>query len=121
MDKGEYVVIMGTSGSGKSTLLNLLGALDKPTLGTVRLNGEEHPGMFAEPEASLYRRKNIGFVFQSYHLLKDLTAEDNLAVPLILLGEPEDGLRDKVNDMLDLLDLKRWRRHRPVQLSGGQQ
>lgn len=121
MKKGEYVVIMGTSGSGKSTLLNLLGALDKPTSGTVRLNGEEHPGMFEEPEASLYRRKNIGFVFQSYQLLKDLSAEDNLAVPLILSGEPEDELRKKVNDMLDLLDLRRWRRHRPVQLSGGQQ
>ena len=121
LDKSEFVVIMGTSGSGKSTLLHILSALDKPTSGKILLNGEENHHIFEEPAASLYRRKNIGFVFQSYNLLKDLSAEDNMAIPLILQGETEEIIKARLNEVLHLLGLAEWRRHRPVQLSGGQQ
>lgn len=121
LGKGEFVVIMGTSGSGKSTLLNILSALDKPTAGSIKLNGEANSLLFEEPEASLYRRKNVGFVFQAYNLLKDLSAEDNIVIPLILQGEPESTIQAKLDEVLHLLGLTEWRRHRPVQLSGGQQ
>lgn len=119
--RGEFVVIMGTSGSGKSTLLNILSALDKPTSGVFKLNGEAQHHIFEEPAASIYRQKNIGFIFQSYHLLKDLSAEDNIAVPLILQGESESNIRARLDQTIELLGLSQWRRHRPVQLSGGQQ
>lgn len=119
--KGELLVIMGTSGSGKSTLLNILGALDKPDKGKVILQGTVMEEMFSEPHASKYRRDYIGFVFQSYHLLKDLTVEENIALPLILKGIKDDQLNEKVSRMIDLVGLSECRTHRPIQLSGGQQ
>jgi putative ABC transport system ATP-binding protein len=121
LNRAEFVVVMGTSGSGKSTLLHILSALDKPTSGTIKLNGQPCNNIFHEPEAAQYRLKNIGFVFQAYNLLKDLTAEDNIAVPLILQGEHEALIQSRVEDVLQLLGLFQWRRHRPVELSGGQQ
>jgi putative ABC transport system ATP-binding protein len=121
LNRAEFVVVMGTSGSGKSTLLHILSALDKPTSGTIKLNGQPCNNIFHEPEAAQYRLKNVGFVFQAYNLLKDLTAEDNIAVPLILQGEHEALIQSRVEDVLQLLGLFQWRRHRPVELSGGQQ
>ena len=121
LKKAEFVAVMGTSGSGKSTLLHILSALDKPTSGTIKLNGEPCRHIFQEPEASRYRLKNVGFVHQSFNLLKDLSAEDNIAVPLILLGEPESSIRARVEEVLGMLGLSAFRRHRPVELSGGQQ
>ncbi len=121
LKKAEFAVVMGTSGSGKSTLLHILSALDKPTSGTIKLHGQPCHHIFREPEASRYRLKNVGFVFQSFHLLKDLSAEDNIAVPLILQGEPESSVQARVEEVLSLLGLSAWRRHRPVELSGGQQ
>jgi len=121
LKQAEFAVIMGTSGSGKSTLLHILSALDKPDSGTIKLNGQPCHHIFREPEASRYRLKNIGFVFQAFNLVKDLTAEDNISVPLILQGEPESAIQARVDEVLRLLGLSAWRRHRPVELSGGQQ
>ncbi|AFQ27008.1 ABC transporter ATP-binding protein [Bacillus thuringiensis serovar israelensis] len=121
LNKGELLAIMGTSGSGKSTLLNILGALDKPDEGVVYVNGEVPNNMFVEPYATEYRRDNIGFIFQSFHLLKDLSVEENIALPLILSADSEAEIREKTNKILDVLGLVNWRNHRPVQLSGGQQ
>lgn len=77
--------------------------------------------MFIEPYATEYRRDNIGFIFQSFHLLKDLSVEENIALPLILSANSEEEIREKTNKILDVLGLVNWRNHRPVQLSGGQQ
>ena len=118
---GELLAVMGTSGSGKSTLLNILGALDQPDQGVVTLKGKVEDQMFTEPYATRYRRENIGFIFQSFNLLKDLTAEENIALPLILQGVPHAEVKDKVQQMVELLGLNEWRGHRPAQLSGGQQ
>ena len=95
LNKGELLAIMGTSGSGKSTLLNILGALDKPDEGVVYVNGEVPNNMFVEPYATEYRRDNIGFIFQSFHLLKDLSVEENIALPLILSADSEAEIREK--------------------------
>ncbi|QJX80331.1 ABC transporter ATP-binding protein [Priestia megaterium] len=121
LELGEMVAIMGTSGSGKSTLLNILGALDEPTTGTIKLNGVYSKDMFQEPQASVYRRDNVGFIFQSFHLLKDLSVEENIALPLVLKGLKEEAIDTKVEKIINLMGLTSWRKHRPVQLSGGQQ
>ncbi|PFN00486.1 ABC transporter ATP-binding protein [Bacillus cereus] len=121
LHKGEVIAIMGTSGSGKSTLLNILGALDKPTLGSIRLNGQYVKDIFTEPSASLYRQENIGFIFQSFNLLKDLSVEENISLPLILQKRDKKEIESKVNRIIELLGLTKWKKHRPTQLSGGQQ
>jgi putative ABC transport system ATP-binding protein len=119
--KGEFLAVMGTSGSGKSTLLNILGALDELNSGKITLNGEGTAKMFKEPYATKYRRENIGFIFQSFNLLKDLTVEENVALPLILKDVAEEEIEEKVQQMLALIGLTDWKTHRPIQLSGGQQ
>lgn len=87
LNHGELLAIMGTSGSGKSTLLNILGALDDPSSGKVILNGKETNDFFKEPKATVYRRDKIGFIFQSFNLLKDLTVKENVELPLVLKGK----------------------------------
>ncbi|WML43910.1 ABC transporter ATP-binding protein [Neobacillus sp. PS3-40] len=121
LNEGEILAIMGTSGSGKSTLLNIIGALDEPNQGEIVLQNKKQKDIFTEPEATLYRSQNIGFIFQAYHLLKDLTVEENIALPLILKGTKRDEISNKVDNMLRIVGLKEWRNHRPFQLSGGQQ
>jgi putative ABC transport system ATP-binding protein len=121
LNNGELLAIMGTSGSGKSTLLNILGALDEPSGGKVILNGKESKDFFKEPKATIYRRENIGFIFQSFNLLKDLTVEENVGLPLILKGVAKREVDRKVDEMLELVGLSNWKKHRPIQLSGGQQ
>jgi len=118
---GEFVAIMGTSGSGKSTLLNVIGALDEPTSGKIRLNGVDSEGFFSEPKATDYRRGNIGFIFQAYNLLKDLTVEENISLPLLLKNESKESIERKTASMVERMGLTKWKAHRPVQLSGGQQ
>src|SRR5690606_14114209 len=81
----------------------------------------DHQNIFKEPYATTYRRENIGFVFQSFHLLKDLTVEENIAMPLILKNVDFATIEEKVNELLDLVQLTKWRKHRPLELSGGQQ
>ncbi|MBD8015021.1 ABC transporter ATP-binding protein [Planococcus wigleyi] len=118
---GEFVAIMGTSGSGKSTLLNVIGALDEPTSGKIRLNGVDSESFFTEPKATDYRRENIGFIFQAYNLLKDLTVEENISLPLLLKEESKEAIERKTTSMIERMGLTKWKAHRPVQLSGGQQ
>lgn len=119
--KGEMIAIMGSSGSGKSTLLNMIGALDAPDSGKIYLDGMVQENYFIEPYATLYRSEKIGFIFQSFNLLKDLSIEDNIALPLVLKGENEDEIDIKVNKQLEKVKLSKWRKHQPIQLSGGQQ
>lgn len=121
MREGEFLVIMGTSGSGKSTMLNILGALDSPTKGTIFLKGESKKKSFEEPEATIYRKNNIGFIFQSFNLLNDLTVYENVSLPLMLNGLSTRDINQKVKDMLERVNLSQWSTHRPTELSGGQQ
>ena len=121
LEKGEFLVIMGSSGSGKSTLLNILGALDSADEGKIYLNRNYNKNYHREPMASKYREENIGFVFQGFRLLKDLTAQDNIAVPLILKNLEAKEINERVNLILEKMDLIEYRNHKPVELSGGQQ
>ncbi|HEB81674.1 MAG TPA: ABC transporter ATP-binding protein [Gammaproteobacteria bacterium] len=116
---GEYVSIMGPSGSGKSTLLNLLGLLDRPTSGTYRLNGRDVTSL-SDIEQARVRNHEIGFVFQMFHLVPRLTAEENVELPLMLAGMPVEERRKKVASALKDLGLEARSHHRPEQLSGGQ-
>ncbi len=116
--KGEYVAIVGESGSGKSTLLNMIGALDTPTSGQVLIDGKD---TFAMKEKSLtvFRRRNIGFVFQAFNLIPELTVEQNIIFPVLLDYQKPD--RGYLEELLSVLNLKERRNHLPSQLSGGQQ
>lgn len=117
----EMLAIMGSSGSGKSTLLNLIGALDSPTSGKILIKGQEIQDYHIEPHATKYRSENIGFIFQAYNLLKDLTVEENIALPLILKDVNKKEIKSKTTEMIELVGLSKWKTHRPVELSGGQQ
>jgi putative ABC transport system ATP-binding protein len=117
---GEFVAIMGPSGSGKSTLLGLLAGLDTPTTGKIILDGEDITGLDEDQMARLRGRK-IGFVFQSYHLLPTLTAEENVLLPYELTGGNGSEGRQRARDLLESVGLPDRRDHYPVQLSGGEQ
>jgi putative ABC transport system ATP-binding protein len=116
--KGEYVAIVGESGSGKSTLLNMLGALDTPTSGKVLIDGKD---IFAMKDSSLtiFRRRNIGFIFQAFNLIPELTVEQNIIFPVLLDYQKPD--KKYLEELLTVLNLKERRNHLPSQLSGGQQ
>ena len=116
--KGEYVAIVGESGSGKSTLLNMIGALDTPTSGKVLIDGKD---TFSMPERKLtiFRRRNIGFVFQAFNLVPELTVEQNIIFPVLLDYQKPD--RNYLEELLKVLNLQDRRNHLPSQLSGGQQ
>jgi putative ABC transport system ATP-binding protein len=120
VEKGEFVAIMGPSGSGKSTLLHLLGGLDKPSDGEVTLAGQRL-SILNDTQATLVRRHNVGFVFQFYNLLPTLTAEENVALPLIIDGQSLRQHRAHIDALLELVGLTDRRRHKPDQLSGGEQ
>ena len=117
---GEMVAILGRSGSGKSTLMNLLGCLDTPTRGVYRLAGQAVSSM-TEGQLSAVRNRTVGFVFQSFHLLAQLSARENVELPLIYRGLPEKRRRRLVEENLHLVGLADRMEHRPSQLSGGQQ
>jgi putative ABC transport system ATP-binding protein len=119
IESGEYVSIMGPSGSGKSTLLNLLGLLDRPTSGSYHLNGQDVTSL-SDIEQAQVRNREIGFVFQMFHLVPRLTAAENVELPLILAGTAPDERRSKVAGVLDELGLTDRSHHKPDQLSGGQ-
>ena len=116
---GEYVSIMGPSGSGKSTLLNIIGLLDRPDSGRYELDGRLITDL-PETEQAQIRREKIGFVFQSFHLIPRLTAAENIELPLILSGVPQEQRQTRVNDTLQAFELKQRASHRPAELSGGQ-
>ena len=117
---GEYVAIMGASGSGKSTLMNILGALDRPSTGTYRLDGELGSTM-SDHKLSGLRNRKIGFVFQSFHLLPRLDAVENVEVPLVYAGVRSGERRTRAVAALKRVGLGERLSHRPTQLSGGQQ
>jgi len=119
IESGEYVSIMGPSGSGKSTLLNLLGLLDRPSTGTYRLNGQDVTALSDVRQAQV-RNREIGFVFQMFHLVPRLTAAANVELPLILAGIPPQERLPRVTRALADLHLSDRSHHKPEQLSGGQ-
>ncbi len=116
--KGEYVAIVGESGSGKSTLLNMIGALDTPTSGKVVIGGKEIFSM-NDNRLTVFRRRNIGFIFQAFNLIPELTVEQNIIFPVLLDYQKPD--RKYLEELLTVLNLKERRNHLPSQLSGGQQ
>jgi lipoprotein-releasing system ATP-binding protein len=118
--RGEFVAIVGASGSGKSTLLHLLGALDTPTSGQVRLDGLLYGEQTAAALAAVRNRK-IGFVFQFHHLLREFSALENVMMPLLIAGEDEDRARSRAEELLAAVGLAGRMTHRPSQLSGGEQ
>ena len=119
VEQGEYVAIMGESGSGKTTLLNILAALDKPSGGTVRLNGRDL-SQVKEKELAAFRRKNLGFVFQEFNLLDTFSIEDNIYLPLVLAGEKYDQMRSKLDRIAGRLGLTELLLKYPYEVSGGQ-
>ena len=116
--KGEFVAVVGESGSGKSTLLNLIGALDTPTSGRVRIDGKDIFSM-KERNLTVFRRRNIGFIFQSFNLIPELTVEQNIVFPVLLDYQKPD--KSYLEELLTVLGLRERRHHLPSQLSGGQQ
>lgn len=118
MEKGEFAAVVGASGSGKSTLLNCIGGLDRPTSGSILLNGEDVLSM-KEEQRTIFRRRNIGFVFQSFQLIPELNVEQNIMFPMLLdYRKPE---KQAMEELLETLGLADRRKHLPGQLSGGQQ
>jgi len=120
IDAGQFVSIMGPSGCGKSTLLHILGLIDTPSDGTYRFLGED-VSRYAEPRRAAIRKKNIGFVFQSFNLIDELTVYENVELPLVYARTPANGRQAKVEAVLERMDIGHRRDHFPGQLSGGQQ
>jgi putative ABC transport system ATP-binding protein len=120
IDKGEFVSIAGPSGCGKSTLLAILGLLDSPTEGTYILSGKAVSDL-ASPERAQIRNREVGFVFQSFNLIGDLTVFENVALPLTYRGVKASERRERVRDALERVGMAHRERHLPSQLSGGQQ
>jgi lipoprotein-releasing system ATP-binding protein len=120
VDKGEIVSIIGASGAGKSTLLHILGTLDKPDSGTVELNGTKISNLSGEL-VSVFRNKNIGFVFQFHHLLPEFTALENICIPAFIARVQKKDAEKKAMELLDMLGLKDRAQHKPNELSGGEQ
>jgi lipoprotein-releasing system ATP-binding protein len=120
VDRGDMVAVVGASGAGKSTLLHLLGALDRPTRGSVRVGGEaiEHR---SDDDLSVIRNRMIGFVFQFHHLLREFTAAENVMMPLLVAGWDKAKARQRAEDLLARVGLARRTEHRPGALSGGEQ
>lgn len=116
--KGEFVAIVGESGSGKTTLLNMLGALDTPTSGKVLIDGKD-TFLMKEKELTVFRRRNIGFIFQAFNLIPELTVEQNIIFPVLL--DYQKPNRKYLEELLNVLNLQERRTHLPSQLSGGQQ
>lgn len=118
--EGEFVAVMGPSGCGKSTLLNILGLLDNPTGGTYTLLGKEVGGL-RERERTQFRKGNLGFVFQSFNLIDEMTVFENVELPLVYMGVKASERKKRVNEILDRMNISHRAGHFPQQLSGGQQ
>lgn len=118
VERGEFVAIIGASGSGKSTLMNQIGGIDSPTSGSVKIEGKEITGM-DEDELSIFRRRNIGMIYQFYNLIPSLTTEENIMLPWLLDGRREN--REKLVDIMKALGLEKRAKHLPGEMSGGQQ
>ena len=120
IEKGEICCILGTSGSGKSTLLNMLAGLEKPTKGKITINKQDITSM-NETKITRFRQKHVGFVFQSYNLLPNLTALENVAIPMVFGGMSKKKREAKAKNMLKMVGLGERLSHKPTQMSGGQQ
>ncbi len=120
IDRGAFVVILGPSGSGKSTMLNMVGCLDLPTRGKVFLDGQDISKM-SEDELAQVRGKKIGFVFQQFNLLQNLTALENVTIPMIFQGKSEKERTERAKSLLASLELEDRMNHKPMELSGGEQ
>jgi putative ABC transport system ATP-binding protein len=120
IESGRYVALKGRSGSGKTTLLNCIGGLDRPTAGIVRVFGRDLSN-FGEDQLALWRRRELGFVFQSFGLLPTLSAYENVDLMLRLIDVPSKERRERTLHCLELVGLKKWMHHRPFEMSGGQQ
>ena len=120
IEKGKFYSIMGPSGSGKSTLLYLLGGLDKPSKGSIKVNGEELSTM-KDKQSSIMRRRDMGFVFQFYNLIPNLTVEENIMLPVLLDGQKLKKHRSRLDEILEIVGLTERRKYTPRRLSGGQQ
>ncbi len=120
IEKGEFVSLMGASGSGKSTLLYLIGALDQPTSGKVFINDKEIKNL-KEKDIAKLRRKDIGFVFQFYNLVGNLTVEENIMLPVVMDGKKEKDYQERLDKILKIVGLSNKRKNLPNELSGGQQ
>ena len=119
VERGEYVAIMGESGSGKTTLLNILAALDRPTAGTVELDGMKLSGL-RESQVAEFRRDNLGFVFQEFNLLDTFTLEDNIYLPLVLAGKPHGEMKRRLEPIAQRLGIASILKKYPYEVSGGQ-
>jgi putative ABC transport system ATP-binding protein len=119
VEAGEFVSMVGPSGSGKSTLLHLIGGLDRPSAGEIWVQGRALARM-SDDEITVFRRRHVGFVFQSFNLLPALSAAENIALPLLLDGKRMRDVRPRVERLLDLVGLARRAEHRPDELSGGE-
>lgn len=119
VEQGEYVAIMGESGSGKTTLLNILAALDKPTGGTVTLDGRDLRGI-RESDVAAFRRDCLGFVFQEFNLLDTFTLEDNIYLPLVLTGKSHKEMKERLTPIAERLGIKDLLKKYPYEVSGGQ-
>ena len=119
VEQGEYVAIMGESGSGKTTLLNILAALDKPTAGSVTLDGRDLAGV-RESALAAFRRDNLGFVFQDFNLLDTFTLEDNIYLPLVLAGRPYKIMQERLMPLAERLGISSLLKKYPYEVSGGQ-
>lgn len=118
VERGEFVAIIGTSGSGKSTLMNLIGGIDDPTSGSILIEGNDISSM-NEDELAIFRRRNLGIVYQFYNLIPTLTAEENIALPWKLDGRKEN--KERLEEIVKRLGLEKRAKHLPGQMSGGQQ
>ena len=119
VEQGEYVAIMGESGSGKTTLLNILAALDKPTAGSVLLNGKDITKI-SEKQLAKFRRSSLGFVFQEFNLLDTFSLEDNIYLPLVLAGAPYEEMRRRLIPIAKMLGISELLSKYPYEVSGGQ-
>jgi putative ABC transport system ATP-binding protein len=120
VEEGEFLAVMGPSGSGKSTLLHLLGGLDAPSDGEVILTGHRLSVM-KDKDVTILRRRQVGFVFQFFNLMPTLSAEENIALPLLIDGQKLRDYQQRIDDLLELVGLAERRNHKPDQLSGGEQ
>ncbi|MCC6150223.1 MAG: ABC transporter ATP-binding protein [Planctomycetes bacterium] len=120
IEAGEFTCLLGKSGSGKSTLMNLIGGLDRPTRGSIEVDGRELSKMSAR-ELSFYRREKIGFVFQSFNLVGSMRAWENVSLPLVFAGVSRTERKKRAEEMLERVGLARRHDHKPTQLSGGEQ
>jgi putative ABC transport system ATP-binding protein len=120
VNSGKFVTLKGRSGSGKSTLLNCIGGLDRPTSGSVRVFGRDLSEL-SDDELALWRRREVGVIFQSFGLLPSLSAYENVELMLRLIGVPVKERRERTQHCLEVVGLQKWMRHRPNEMSGGQQ